>query len=233
MAKKFETLLKEHPDFLFKEKVLREIGNAYGRLDERKRSALAFQAIASQGDKKLSIDDQIAYNAAHRYWQMRTTWAWVAWGLIAMPWAVVLWMKPWQRLTWTSARKFLLWPVLWLLMACAAMPFFYSMETAGYPIKMPAVTVYIAIGLNLIVLFWLLLLLHGASWLTRPRMLRWLTPVLALLMTTGVFYLFVAYQPNGPYIVDECVVKYNYWNGELRQWEGRRHNVGQAAVQDK
>jgi predicted ABC-type exoprotein transport system permease subunit len=153
-----------------------------------------------------------------------------------MLWAVVLWMKPWQRLTWASARKFILWPVLWLLVSAAGMPLFFNLDTTGYPVQMPLTTILIAVGLNLIVLSWLLLLLHGKSWLTRPRALRWLTPVLALLMTTGVFYLFVAYQPNGPLIVDKCLVKYDWCKSEFEEW-AVRHNIpihGEAeAVQDK
>ncbi len=75
MVKKFEALLKEHPDFLLKDKVESELGYAYARMDERKKSALAFQAIASQGENKLSTSDQAAYETADRYWHMRTTWA--------------------------------------------------------------------------------------------------------------------------------------------------------------
>lgn len=231
MVRKFEILLEEHPDFLLKDKVESDLGYAYGRLDERKKSALAFQSIASQGDGKLSGSDKLAYEEAGRYWKMRTTWAWVAWGVIAMLWAVVLWMNPWERLTWASIRKFLLWPALWLLVTGAGLPLFYSRDTTGYPIVIPAMTVFIAIGLNLIVLFWLLLLISGGFWQTRPRALRWLSPVLALLMTAGVFYLFVVYQQNGPYIADVCVMKDGYWKVEVREFMLRHRTQGQSAAE--
>jgi tetratricopeptide (TPR) repeat protein len=230
MVQKFEALLKEHPEFLLKDKVESDLGYAYSRMDKQKKSALAFQAIASQGDNKLSASDKTAYETADRYWKMRTTWAWVAWAVILMLWVVVLLMKPWKQLTWASTKKFLLWPALWLLVTGASMPLFYSMETTGYPIVIPATTVYIAIGLNLIVFFWLLLLLNGSLWQTRRRALRWLSPILALLMTSGVFYLFVVYQPNGPFIVDVCVVKYDYWRGEVREWTMQHRAQGQVAT---
>ena len=83
MVQKFEALLKEHPDFLLKDKVESELGYAYARMDERKKSALAFQTIAAQGEKKLSSSDTAAYKAENRYWLMRTTWAWVAWAACA------------------------------------------------------------------------------------------------------------------------------------------------------
>lgn len=229
MVKKFEALLKEHPDFLLKDKVESELGYAYARMDERKKSALAFQAIASQGENKLSTSDRAAYETVDRYWHMRTTWAFGAWLVIAMLWALVLAMKPWKQLTWPSIRKFLIWPALWVLLTAGSMPLFYSMETTGYPIIIPAATVYTAVGLNLIVLFWLLLLVKGQFWQTRRRAQRWLTPVLALLMTTGVFYLYVVYQQNGPFIADVCAVKYNYWGGELREWKLRHLTQGQSA----
>jgi hypothetical protein len=229
LVTKYEAFLKRYPDFQLRDKVESELGFAYGRLDERKKSALAFQAMASQAEGKLPSLDRGAYEAAHRYWMLRTTGAWVAWIVIVVLWAWVLWMNPWKQLTWRSIRRFLLWPVLWLVVTGASMPLFYSMETKGYSITIPAITVYIAIGLNLLVLFWLLLLLHGKTWQTRPQARRWLSPVLALLMTTGVFYLWVVYQPNGPYIVDVCVVKYSYWRGELREWMAKRRAEGQSA----
>ena len=99
---------------------------------------------------------------------MTWTWAWVAWAVIVTLWAGVLLMKPWKQLTWASNRKFLLWPVLWLLLTAASMPFYYSLETTGYPIVIPATTVFVASGLNLMVLFWLLLLTKGEFWQTRP-----------------------------------------------------------------
>lgn len=226
LVKKLEALLKEHPDFLLRDQVESELGHAYARMDERKKSALAFQAVAAQGTEKLSSTDQGEYKSENRYWQMRTTWAYVAFAVIGILWAVVLWMNPWKQLTWPSIRTFLSWPALWLVVTGASMPFFYSMETKGYPIQIPALTVYSAIGLNLLVLFWLMLLVKGRFCQTSPRARRWLSPVLAVLMTTGVFYLWVVYQPNGPYIVDKCVVK---WKVEFREHVTERLAKGQLA----
>lgn len=210
MAKKFEALLKEHPDFLLKDEVNRELGYAYDRLDKRRQSYQAFQNIAKNDGNKLSTTDRLAYETARRSWQMSWTWAWVAWAVIVMLWASVLLMKPWKRLTWASTRKFLLWPVLWALLTAISMPAFYSMETTGYPIVIPDTAVFIAAGLNLIVLFWLLLLTKGEFWQTRPLALRWLSPVLTLLMTTSVLYLFFIYRPDGPEIIDVFVETLHY-----------------------
>jgi len=230
LVQKFEALLKEHPDFLLKDKVESELGYAYGRMDERKKSALAFQAIAAEGTNRLSASDRIAYEDAHRYWHMKTTWALVAWGVLAALWALVIVTKPWKRITWPSARRFLLWPVLWLLVAAGSMPFFFSMETTGYPIVIPLGTVLTAVGLNLIVLFWLLLLTKAGLWQDKKWVFRCTSPLLALAMTAGVFYLFVVYEPNGPYIVDQCAIKLDYWQGELREWELKHGARGQAAL---
>ena len=230
MVQKFEALLKEHPDFLLKDKVESQLGYAYARMDRSKKSALAFKAVAEEGKNKLSGTDKFAYETADRYWHMRTTWAWVAWAIIVMLWALVLVMKPWKQLTWPSIRKFLLWPVLWLLLTAASMPFFF-MDTTGYPVPIPVTTVFTAIGLNFIVLFWLLLLIKGGIWQTRRLALRWCSPVLALAMTVGVFYLFVVYQPNGPYISDLCAAKFDYWRSELSEFEFKHGMSGQSAWQ--
>ena len=211
MVKKFEALLREHPDFLLKDDVLRELGHAYDRMDKRKQSYLAFQAIAShKGEKNLSTSDRIAYKTSRRYWQMSSAWAWVTWAVIVMLWAAVLLMKPLGRLTLDSIRKFLLWPVLWVLLTAAAMPTFFSIETGGYPIVIPGTTVFILAGLNLTVLFWLLLLTSGKFWQTRHSALRWLSPVLTLLMTVAVIYLFFLYQPNGPEMIDIFADTFHY-----------------------
>ncbi len=203
MAKKFEALLKEQPDFLLKDDVERELGYAYDRLDKRQQSYLAFQAIASHnGEKKLSTSDSIAYQAAKRHWQMSWTWTWIAWAVIVILWFAVLLMKPWKRLTRASVRKFLLWPVLWIVLIAASMPIFHSLDNTGYPIVVPDISVYVAAILNLTVLFWLLLFTRGEFWQTRPWALRWLSPVLTLLMTTAVLYLFFIYQPPGPEFAD-------------------------------
>jgi hypothetical protein len=216
MVKKFEALLKERPDFLLKDDVLRELGYAYDRMDKRRQSYLAFKAIAAHnGENKLSASDQVAYEAASRHWQMSWAWAWAAWAVIVVLWAAVLLMNPWKRLTRSSIRNFLIVVLLWVLVNALRMPTFYSMETGGYPIVIPDTVVYMVAGLNLTVLFWLLLLTGGKFWQTHPRALRWLSPVLTLLMTTAVLYLFFVYHPNGPAIIDIFVDTLRYKAGLL------------------
>lgn len=159
LVKKYEALLRDQPDFVLKDKVDIELGHAYGRMDKLEKSYLAFQSIASEGgEKKLSSTDLVAYEDAHRYLRMTGTWAWFAWAFIVTLWTGVLLMKPWKRLAWASSKKFILLPVLWVLMTIACIPFYYSMDTTAYPIQIPITTVFVAAGLNLIVLFWLLLL---------------------------------------------------------------------------
>jgi peptidoglycan/LPS O-acetylase OafA/YrhL len=51
----------------------------------------------------------------------------------------------------------------------------------------------------------------------RRRALRLISPLLTLVMTAAVWYLFIAYQPNGPEIADVFVVKYQYLMGEIRE----------------
>ena len=98
-------------------------------------------------------------------------------------------------------------PAMACFMAAGDQPracrFFYSMETTGYPIRNPVTTVFIAIGLNLIVLFWLLLLIKGRD-LADPAPVPCACAALSSpsLMTIAVFYLFVVYHPQGPYITD-------------------------------
>ncbi len=216
MTKEFEALLKEQPDFLLKDDVLRELGYAYDRLDKRQQSYLAFNAIASHnGENKLSSSDQVAYKEARRHWQMSWAWTWAAWAVVLTLWTAVLLMNPWQRLTWASSKKFLLWPIFWVLLTAASMPTFYSLDTTGYPIIIPDTAVYSAAGLNLMILFWLLLLSKGKFWQTRPWALRCLSPALTLMMTISVIYLFVIYQPNGPEIIVVFAVKLHHWDGEL------------------
>ena len=108
-------------------------------------------------------------------------------------------------------------PGLWVIGTIASIPVYYSLHTEGYPIVIPLSAVFIAAGLNLMVLFWLLLLTRGSFWRTRPGALRLCSPVLTLLMTAAVFYLFVVYNPQGPYITDLFGVKLEYWRGELRE----------------
>jgi hypothetical protein len=68
MVKKFEDLLKEHPDFLLKDKVERELAYAYAHMDKRRESERAFQALSNVEGKKLSSSDQIASERAKLYW---------------------------------------------------------------------------------------------------------------------------------------------------------------------
>ncbi len=216
MVKKFEALLKERPDFLLKVDVLRELGYAYDRMDKRRQSYLAFKAIAAHnGENKLSASDRVAYEAASRHWQMSWAWVWAAWAVIVVLWAVVLLMNPWKQLSRTSIRTSLILALLWVLLTAIRMPTFYSMETGGYPIVIPDTVVFMVAGLNLTVLFWVLLLSRGKFWQTHPRALRWLSPVLTLLMTTAVLYLFFVYYPNGPAIVDIFVDTLRYKAGLL------------------
>ncbi len=215
-VKKYEALLKDHPDFSLKAEVERELGFAYARMDKRKESYLAFQALAQSNGKKLSSGDKQAYETANSYWQMTSFWGVVAWAVILILWATALFMKPWKQLNLASVKKFLLWPVLWVVLIAAAMPTFYSLDTAGDSVHIHDTQVYIAAGLNLMILVWLLLLKRGLFWQTRPRALRWLSPVLTLLMTTAVFYLLIIYQQNGPEITSYFTVKYRHW---MQEWQ--------------
>jgi hypothetical protein len=199
-VKKLEALLKDHPDFLLKDKVQRELGYAYARMDKRRQSYLAFESLSSE--EKLSTNDQAAYETAGRYWKETSTWAWVAWGVVTLLWTGVLLMNPWKQLTRSSIRNFMIVAFLWALLNAVRMPTFYSIDAGGYPIVIPDTAVYMAAGLNLTVLFWLLLLTRGKFWQSRRRALQWASPVLTLLMTTAVFYLFFVYYPNGPAIID-------------------------------
>jgi hypothetical protein len=210
MVKKFEALLKNHPEFLLKDKVLSELGYAYARMDKRKQSYLAFQALSETGGKKLSSSDQVAYETAGRHWKESSVWAWVAWGVVVVLWGSVLMMNPWKRLNRSSIRHFLIVAFLWALLNVIRMPTFYSIETGGYPIVIPDTVVYMAAGLNLTVLFWVLLLTRGKFWQPRSRALRWLSPILTLLMTTAVLYLFLVYYPNGPAIFDIVADTFRY-----------------------
>jgi len=215
-VKKFEALLKDHPDFSLKVEVERDLGFAYARLDKRRESYLAFKAMSGSTGKKLSSSDRQAYGTANSYWQMTSIWGGVAWAVILLLWSAVLLTKPWDGLTMASVRRFLLWPVLWIVLTAAAMPTFYSLNNAGDTIIIHDTQVYKAAGLNLLTLFWLLLLTRGAFWQTRPRTLRWLSPVLTLIMSTAVIYLFIINQANGPEVIDYFTVKYRHWMTEWR-----------------
>jgi hypothetical protein len=214
MVKKFGALLKDHPDFLLKDKVLEELGYAYARMDKRRQSYLAFQALSGRDGKTLSTTDRLAYDTAGRYWKETSSWSWMAWGVVAALWALVLLMKPWRQLDRSSIRYFVTAALLWLLLTAIRMPTFYSMETTGYPLVIPDTVIFIAAGLNLTVLFWLLLLTKGKSWQSWPRALLWLSPVLTLVMTTAVLYLVIIHQKNGPQIMDVFSAQYQHWAEE-------------------
>lgn len=210
MTQKFEALLKAHPDFYLKDKVLSELGYAYARMDKSRQSYLAFQAISGKNERKLSSSDQAAYEAAGRHWKETTVWAWVAWGVIVILWIAALLMRPWKQLTRSSIGYFLILALVWVLLSAVRMPTYYSIETGGYPIVIPDTVVYMVAGLNLTVLFWLMLLTKGKFWQTRSRALRWVSPVLTLLMTTAVLYLFFVYYPNGPALMDIFADTFRY-----------------------
>ena len=94
------------------------------------------------------------------------------------------------------------------------MPAFYSLDNAGDTVMIHDTQVYIATGLNLIILLWLLLFTRGTFWRTRPLALRWLSPVLTIAMTTAVLYVFIINQQNGTEIIDYFTVKYRHWMTE-------------------
>jgi amino acid transporter len=125
-------------------------------------------------------------------------------------------MKPWKRLDRASIRLILIWTGLWVLLMASRMPTFYSMEKEGYQFVIKDTEIYTMAALNLPVILWVILLTRGEFWLTRPRALRWISPLLTLVMTLATIYLFIACQPNGPAIVDVFGVKYQYLIGEFR-----------------
>jgi hypothetical protein len=213
-VKRLNALLKDHPDFSLKSEVERELGFAYARLDKRRESYLAFQSMSQADGKKISSGDQQAYVTASSYWRMTSFWGGIAWVVIVILWAVVLLMKPWERLSPDSMKKFLLWPVLWIVLSAAGMPAFYSLDNAGDTVIIHDTQVYIAAGLNLIILLWILLLTKGTYWQARPRALRWLSPALTVIMTTAVLYVFIINQQNGTEIIDYFSVKYQHWMTE-------------------
>ena len=218
LAQNYEALLKAHPDFTLKAEVLKETAYAYDRLNKPRQSYAAFQAISSQKTgQKLGGDDRQLAEVNHRYWLMTTVWKWAAWAVVASLWITVLLMKPWKRLNRACVRSFLIWSGLWVLLSGMRMPTFYSMETGGYKYLILDTAIYTLAALNLPVLLWLILLTRGEFWQTRPRALRWASPVLTLVMTSAVIYLFVAYQPNGPAIIDVFDSKYQYLIGEFRK----------------
>jgi|GEM_PF-1414098 len=217
MVQRFQALLKEHPDFLMKVAVERELGYAYLRMDKRKESYQAFQAVTRDAGKKVTTADLIQADTTSRYWAMTATWGKFAWGIVAIFWAAVLLMKPWERVNRSAIRTFLIWAALWAALTALRMPTFYAISTDADLIILRDSAVYLAAGLNLTVLLWIMLLTRGNFWQSRPRALRWLTPPLSLGMTAAVFFLFIIYQPNGPETTDVFAVKYDYLRGELRE----------------
>ena len=223
MVRQFEELLAQHPDFLLKAEVQRELGYAYDRLDKRRESYQAFRSLSSSAGARFSADDRIALKQASHHWESTGLWGGVAWGVVLLLWGGVLLMKPWQRLTRASLRNFGILAALWLVLAGARMPSFYAINSTGDQYLFPDQAVWIAAALNLPVLFWLQLLIRGKFWQTRPRALVWLSPVLTLLMTVAVLYLFLIHQPNGPKIMDAFAAKYRHWIGEWRTPEPSPH----------
>ncbi|MCM2359961.1 MAG: hypothetical protein NDI77_17550 [Geobacteraceae bacterium] len=226
MVAQFEALLAKHPDFLLRAEIQRELGYAYARLDKRQQSYQAFQDLARSGGQQFSADDRTAYDKASHHWQLTNSWGAIAWGVVVILWGAALLMKPWERMTRASLRMFMIWAVLWLLLAASRIPSFHAIDSSADEFLFPDAAVYIAAALNLPVLFWLLLLTRGNFWQTRPRVLRWASPPLTLLMTTAVFYLFLIHQPNGAKIMDAFAAKYRHWAGE---WQNPEQNHSSLA----
>lgn len=219
MVRQFEELLAQHPDFLLKDEVQRELGYAYARLDKRRESYQAFRNLSSSAGAHFSADDRIALQQASHHWEATRLWGGIAWAIVLLLWGAVLLMKPWQRLTRASLRNFGILASLWLLLAGARMPSFYAINSSGDQYLFPDQAVWVAAALNLSVLCWLQLLTRGKFWQTRPRALVWLSPVLTLLMTVAVLYLFLIHQPNGAKIMDAFAAKYRHWVEEWRNPE--------------
>jgi hypothetical protein len=217
LVKNYQALLKTYPDFMLKVEVQKEIAYAYDRMNRPKESYATLQAIAAETPgHKLSSTDQIMAETNHSYWEMTTTWKWFALALVALLWGAVLLVKPWKRLDRVWVRRYLLWTLGWVLLIASRMPTFYSMETEGYQFVITDNVIYTMAAWNLPVILWLLLFNRGEFWLTRPRALRWVSPLLTLVMTVSVLYLFIAFEPNGPAIVSVFGPKYQYLLGELR-----------------
>ncbi len=221
VVKQLEALLKEHPDFLLKDKIQAELGYAYARMDKHKKSYLAFQALSQSSGKPLSAEHMAAYQEAALHFHETSSWGLVAWGIVLGLWGVVLWGKPWRRITRRSLWKLLIVALAWVALNAVRMPSFYKIETTGYPIVIPDTVVYTIVGLNLTVLVWIFLLRRAAFWQRWSRAVRLVaSPVLVIVMTTSVFYLIVIGQPNGPQIIDVFPMVYRRWAEELRRPDG-------------
>jgi hypothetical protein len=218
LANKYEELLRENPDFTLKVEVQKEIAYAYDRMNMHKESYAALQAVAAQTPgHKLSSTDLIMAKDNHTYWEMDSTWKWVAWGVVAALWGSILLMKPWKRIDRATVRTLVILVAVWILLAAARMPTFYSMETGGYKFVIKDTAIYTLAALNVPVILWVMLLTRGEIWVTRLRTLRLISPLLTMVMTVSVIYLFIAYQPNGPEIIHEFGEKYDYLIGEFRK----------------
>ncbi len=212
LATRLESLLRDHPDFPLKAQVRRELAYAYARLDERRLSHQSFEELSRIGGAAIPVSDRMASDKADRYWRLTRVWGGIAWGLVAVLWAVALLMKPWERMTRASVRSFVIWAAAWLLLAAVRLPSYYAAAADENPFTGSAV--YVAAGLNLAILLWMTLLTRGNFWRMRPRALRWASPLLTMLMTTAVLYLFIIHQPKGTEIMDAFAVKYRHWMGE-------------------
>jgi hypothetical protein len=217
LVKNYQALLKKYPDFTLKVEVEKEIAYAYDRMNRPKESYATLQAIAAETPgHKLSSTDQIMAETNHSYWEMTTTWKWFAVGVVSLLWGAVLLVRPWKRLDRRWLRRLLFWTLGWVLLIASRMPTFYSMETEGYQFVITDTVIYTMAAWNLPVIIWLMLFNRGEFWLTRPKALRWVSPLLTLVMTVSVLYLFIAFEPNGPAIVSVFGPKYQYLLGELR-----------------
>lgn len=221
LVKQLEDLLKEHPDFLLTDKIQAELGYAYARMDKYKQSYLAFKALSQTSGKPLSAENMKAFRAAGLHWNETSGWGFVVLVVVLGLWGVVLWGKPWRRITRRSLLKLLILALAWVALNALRMPSFHSLETTGYPIVVPDTVIYTGVGLNLTVIVWLFLLRRAAFWQRWSRAVRLaVSPVLVVVMTSAVLYLLVIEQPNGPQIFDVFGMVYHRWAEDLRRHEG-------------
>ena len=214
-ARAYEDLLAVYPEFLLKSEVLRELGHAHARLENYRKSYLAFSSLLQQIGGELTPSEQLVFDKAQRNWH-RTIGAGVAWGVFILLWLAVIAMKPWERISRASLKIFNRWAAAWFLISVVSIIFYaIKVRTAEHNLFHDA-AVYVAAVLNLLVLFWVQLLTHGKPWKNRPRALQVLSPALAIVMTTVVCYLFIFHQPNGTTIMDDFSAKYQHWIEEIQ-----------------
>jgi outer membrane protein assembly factor BamD (BamD/ComL family) len=214
MVERLEALLTEHPNFSLRADVQRDLAYAYARLDQRRLSYERFTELARTTGAAFPSSDRLALEKAQRYWRLTAWGGGLAWCIVASLWIVALLARPWERITRASLTQFALWTAGWIALAAARLPSYYAAAWDENPF--PPAAVYLVAGLNVAVLFWLLLLTNGRFWQTRPRALRWASPPLAILMTTAVLFLFAIHQPKGTEIIDAFGVKYRHW---VREWQ--------------